>query len=327
MSYRRVIQGLFIVLLGSLVVLNACSSSNNGDELQQSLADQSFQLEFADLAEAPLLDCVTGLVPDASLSPTDGSGDGTQILSTLTVDIGDTTISFTGNEFSIEANGEVISAGTWAAIDNQTIDITENGLSSPFGVTIDGNTLILEVTQDTIDTLCSPDTETPQQDGPNPGVSDDIGDPSQLAMLLMGNWCYESGYELYYAFNISVADPAPSGFALNDAVVLIDEGDEPVTRAVGINEFLLTSWIDTNRLSSQFHRYAPITVDENDPSALLVEFGPDKEAIYRRSDSELLGDCAMVPIAEDTPAADTPAEDAPAEAAPAEEVPAAEVTQ
>ena len=304
---RRLYLGLLMFALGSSLVLNACSSGDNGEELQQSLADQTYQLEFADLEEAPLLDCVTGLVPDASLSPAENGNNGTQSLSALAVYVGDITISFAGNEFTIEDNGEVISAGTWAAIDSETIDLTENGLSSPFGVTIDGETLILAVTQDTIDHLCSPDSDTPPQDDSNPDVSNDIEDPSQLALLLTGNWCYLSGYEFYHAFNISIEGLNPSGFVLNDALVIINDGDEPSTRGVGINEFLLSAWIDTNRLSSAFHRYAPITVDENDPSTIRVEFGDGKEAVYFRAESDELGVCE--------------------DANPAAEVPAAEVTQ
>lgn len=293
MFHRRVYIALLTFIVGGLFTLNACSSSNNnGDELQQSLADQSYQLQFADITDAPLLDCITGLVPDASLSPATGSGSGTQTLSALAVDVGSITISFSGNEFTIEDNGQVVTAGTWAAIDNQTIDITENGNSSPFGITIDGNTLTLEVIQDTIDALCSPDAQTPSQND-----NQDVSNAVQLANLLAGNWCYDSGYEFYYAFDITIADPAQSGFALNDALVLINEGADSTTRAVGINEFLLTAWIDTKRLSSGFYHYAPITVDENDPSTVTVKFGPDKEAVYYRSESDVLGECTMPPAA------------------------------
>lgn len=312
MIHRKAFIGFFMIMLGSWAAVTGCSGNGDAASLEDKLLDQSFNISTAVPEDSLTIDCAADLFELADLlqqttaDPDSFDGDLTGF-----------TINFDDEGYTVDDNGDVLATGTWAALDGNTIEITEDGYTIPYGININGDTIELFLIQESIDAMCDivENGIAPPYQDPTPHNSsspDETTGTSSLTGQLDGTWCYQSGYAYYLAITISSEGVDDLDFVELD--VLVDTKFEiDAERVVGVNEFLQSAWISTNRLTSDFYRYAPLALDPLDSTSLTVEYGDGKIAVFTKVDAALGEDCVLgdAPLVapEESVEDPTPAED------------------
>lgn len=275
--------GLTAVGLALALILSACGSKGGAESLTALLTGKTFTLETdtSNLEEAIEATCGAELSEGVSTGANEGAVLG---LSAQTAEEEEQKVKFTAGHYQITIDGEVVSTGTWVALDGDTIEVTDDEIPDEtltFHVTIRGDELIVRYSQESVDELvnaaCSPEST-----GPTPAESGDVPTPAEsdtvdasLAALLHGTWCFESGDPFYLMIAMDTDLDAGAVFATHTATVLtVDENLEE--RTLGVNEAQGTAWIATGDLGGDnpnLFPYAPIEFLPDEPEAISIHFG------------------------------------------------------
>lgn len=324
MKYFKSLSLLFLIV-GLMTA--GCNSGGSASSLASLLRGHTFQLEtnteaLEEALEEACGEEVTVGVDSSALTLSTGTIQASSELD----DESELTISFSDDTYIVrEEDGEVVSTGTWRAIDGNTIEVTDDGDDETvqLDVQIQGDRLIISLPDELIDDLvsasCSPGSEEVPVISPEPSESPEApnddspeDDSDTLAGALSGTWCYDSGSPYYLAVQIDTAGGTSSTFATYEASVAyvydnenfldgITDTLEFTSRNLGVNEVYQTAWIATFSVGGSQPGIVPFATIEFvgiDQQAISIDFGSDQSGSYVRSSSLIEGECPDLTVDE-----------------------------